>query len=209
MKSTRMVVRAVALSAALSAGASAGLINIMSDVGDTVGDAGVTFTGTVDYIFNGGTSGTLNVSLTNTSATLGGLITGFVFNAGDSGVTASLTSTNFPLFVNLVNPNGAPFGSPFVGGAALGGNFEGGGNPNNGIGLGQTGNFVFAVNGANAGVIDSSTFLTGPYDFNFIVRFRATNGPQGSSKAPATFVPAPGAASLALAGLAAGLRRRR
>lgn len=189
------------------AGAGAGIINIVQDTPNVNGDPNVAFSGTIDYVFNGGTNGTLNISLTNTSAApVGGFITGFVFNVGGSGVSTLLSTTNFASFVNLTNANGQPFGSSFVGGAALGGNWEGGGNPSNGIGIGQTGSFTFDVNGANAGSISSSSFLDGPYDFNFIVRFRGlANG--GSSKAPA--VPAPAGVALGAMAIGAGLRRRR
>lgn len=183
-------------------------MQIGQDSPNIVGDSAVSFTGTIDYTANSATNGTLAISLTNTSATVGGYITGFVFNAGGASVTTGLTSTNFAMFQNVANESASPFGPLFLGGAAIGANWLGGGNPSNGIGLGQTGSFVFSVNGAGAGSLTSGTFLTGPYDFNFIVRFRGTSGPDGSSKAPA--MPAPGGAA-ALLGAAAmvGVRRRR
>lgn len=196
------------LGAALAAGgANAGMINIFQDDGNINGNPDVTFDGTLEYVHNGGNSGTLNISLTNTTAmSVGGFITGFVFNAGGASVASSLSSTTNASFLNLVNPSAMPFGTPFLGGAALGANWEGGGNPSNGIAIGQTASFVFAITGADAGLLSSSAFLEGPFDFNFIVRFRGL-ADGGSSKAPAA--PAPGAAALGALALAVAGRRRR
>lgn len=208
MKTNRLWTCAAGIAGvALSVVAQASVINIGVDAPNVVGDSGVSFSGTIDYTANSATNGALVISLTNTS-TVGGFITGFVFNAGGGGVTTGLTSTNFAMFQNVSNESAVPFGSSFLGGAALGANWLGGGSPNNGIGVGQTGSFVFDVNGSAAGSLNSGSFLTGPYDFNFIVRFRGTNGPDGSSKAPA--MPAPGGA-MALLGAAGlvGVRRRR
>jgi len=208
MTTQRLWAYAVVFTAAsLSVGAHGAAMNIGQDTPNIVGDSGVSFTGTIDYTANSATNGALAISLTNTSS-IGGFITGFVFNAGGESVTTSLTSSSFASFLNLTNASAVPFGSSFLGGAALGANWLGGGSPSNGIGVGQTGSFVFDVNGSGAGSLTSGSFLTGPYDFNFIVRFRGTGGPEGSSKAPA--MPAPGGAAAILGAAAfAGTRRRR
>lgn len=185
------------------------------------------FNGTFEYSYNGGTTATINVSLTNTSnASNGGYITALAFNNPfqdmsrfDSGNpnsgfsdgyltsgTLSVNSNNstwqiLPSDGNLVNTgdevSGNPFGYFDLGAAAVdsGGNFDwvGSGQPNGGIGVGETSNFVFTVTGdANdLALLTSESFFSddslsegngagGGYQ-NFAVRFRGfDNG--GSDK---------------------------
>jgi len=164
------------------------------------------FTGSIEYstadAFS--TTGTLVITLTNTSAPAnGGFITGFLFNIGgaDSSASATLASGTHP-FTNCTGGglSGSPFGD-YDAGAALGGSFLGGGSPNPGIGVGDTGVFTFDVSASDAGALTALDFLNGgPLDFNFLVRFRGfENG--GSDKVGAVVVPLPPALGLGLVGL--------
>src|SRR5262249_26485032 len=102
------------------------------------------FTGSIGVSGQTATSATITIQLTNTTpVAIGNLITGLAFNnpgtaAGGNftGVAGtSFTNANFvliggPSFNNSVPVN--PFGDADIG-AALGGDWEGGGNPNVGI----------------------------------------------------------------------------
>lgn len=206
-RSFRAPLAALTLAASLgfSHAASASLINITSDPSNSTENLG-TFTGSIDYT-PGVAFGALVITLTNTSPDAnGGLITGFLFNINsiDVAASASLINGSHP-FLNTGPASGAPFGS-YDAGAALGADFLGGGSPNSGIAVGATGVFTFLVAASDALALDSSSFLSGPNTFDFIVRFRGfANG--GSDKVPAAVIPAPSAlALLALGGL---IRRRR
>lgn len=192
--------------------ASADIINIQGSSPNSTEGLGA-FSGAIEYNFQSGNHGQLLVDLTNTTdANIGGYITGFVFNIGapqySGSDTAALLYSTHASIVNIAGPNinGAPFGL-FDAGVGLGAQFEGGGNPHDGIAVGATGSFEFLVSSDYADVLSASSFLDGPNDNNFVVRFRGlTSG--GSDKVPA--VPVPG--SLALLGVGAvamGARRVR
>jgi MYXO-CTERM domain-containing protein len=168
------------------------------------GNAGIeglgAYTGTITY----DTAGLLEIMLENTSpAANGGYITGFVFDV-DADVDLSLSLTPDPApFQFVQNESGSPFGT-FDFGAALGGNFLGGGNPTGGIAVGDSRMFVFNVSGSDAGLITASDFV----DSGFLVRFRGFED-GGSDKVPGTVVPTPAAALAGIAMLGMlGLRRR-
>lgn len=189
--------------------ASASLI-INADTANSTEGLG-NFTGSLDYLYAGGSQGWLTVSLTNTSDPLnGGFITGFAFNIDsvDNAASATLISGSHA-FAGIVNANAAPFGT-YDAGAALGGSWIGGGSPNAGIAVGDTGVFVFSVLASDAMNLAAASFIAGP-GYGFVVRLRGFED-GGSDKVPGTTdtpVPAPGAASLlAIAGLV-GIRRRR
>jgi len=178
---------------------AASIINFASDAANSTEGLG-SFTGSISYSADSAfsTTGLLTITLTNTSnAANGGFITGMVFNIGgtDPGATAALASSPAPThpFVTLSGNglSGEPFGNPFDAGAALGGSFLGGGSPQGGVAVGQTGSFSFLVNALDAGNLNASDFLNGgPFDFNFIVRFRGfENG--GSDKVPAMMITTP------------------
>ena len=187
--------------------ARADIINISGDAGNSTEGLG-DFTGTIEYNSLGGSLGSLIVTLTNTSdEDNGGFITGFLFNMNSADATAALSSATHPFDDCEGNGlNGQPFGDPFDAGAALGGKFEGGGNPNDGIAVGETGTFEFDVVATDAASLSAADFMSGDFDFNFVVRFRGFED-DGSDKVPA--IPAPASLALFAGGaMAMGSRRR-
>jgi len=173
------------------------------------------FTGTFDYSASSDTEATLVITLTNTSDPAnGGYITGFLFNnPGD------LTVTNFDpgtyTDFELVGPeSGSPFGD-FDFGAALGGNFLGGGSPLTGIAVGDTGTFTFTFSGTGLDDLTWEDFFatvsTGGSDSAaFLVRFRGFENDE-SDKVPGTVVPEPATMLMMGTGLTAlaGIARRK
>lgn len=158
------------------------------------------FTGSLSY-----SPGVLTISLTNSLASnVGGTITGFVFNiAGDA--TASLSFGSHPFDDLGTGPSASPFGT-FDAGAALDGDWTGGGSPAAGIARGSTGTFSFDITGPGAAGLTAQSFIGSAPQVDFVVRFRGfANG--GSDKTPGYLVPAP--ASVALLGLAGLIGRRR
>lgn len=152
--------------------------------------------------------GELVISLTNTSpAANGGYLTGLAVNfiAGLT-VTFNADPVQLPGWVGFNSQTCPPWGV-FDAGAALGGDWSGGGDPNQGIPVGQTRSFGFSVCGDPALLASLETeelFREGDH-FAFAARFKGfVNG--GSDKVPAQ-LPAPGAAAVLL-GSFAGRRRR-
>jgi hypothetical protein len=164
------------------------------------------------------TVGILDIMLTNTSTPEnGGYITGFLFNIASSDeATATLLSdpgSIYPFEQCMGGGlNGQPFGNPYDAGAALDGTFLGGGEPERGIAVGETGTFAFQIESPDAGSLTAMNFLEGgPYDFDFLVRFRGFDD-GGSDKVPAVVVPLPLPLALGAAGLVGvmfGAARRR
>ena len=196
---------AVVMLSSIRADASS-VVSLVSDSANSTSGLG-SFSGSLEYF---DLTSTLVVSLTNTSnISNGGYITGFLFNIASSDPKASATLLDSPApthpFENCQGNglSGQPFGNPFSAGAALGGDFLGGGDPVNGIAVGDTGTFSFHVNAADASFLSAMNFITGgPYAFNFIVRFRGFED-GGSDKVPAftNFVPLPPALPLGATGL--------
>jgi hypothetical protein len=174
--------------------ALAALFAPLAAVADPISGTGTwgSFTGTFDYSASSGTEATLTITLTNTSpAANGGFLTGFVFNNPDDLITGvSLdTDTNFELLFDNDNLNGSPFGQ-FDIGAALGGDFEGGGTPSDGLAVGETGTFTFTFSGTGLDTLTVEDFFnTFGVDGSpenqaaFLVRFRGFENGQ-SDKVP-------------------------
>ena len=201
----------VALGTLLLAPAARGdLINITADIEAGIGSVGA-FTGTIEYNFDAlKARGNLEISLVNTTpGPNSGFLTGFVFNinSGDPGASASLTFTSFDAFEDTGTEPAPPFGD-YDAGAAVGGDWTGGGDPHLGIAGGQIGVFRFNVQASDASSLSAMSFITGPLEHNFVVRFKGFNG-GGSNKLPATVIPNTGSISLlAIAGLLVTTRRR-
>ena len=193
---------------ALASSASADSVEIAGDGANSTEGLG-SFTGLLDYQADPfSTVGLLTVELNNTTTPdKGGYITGFLFNIASMDANASATLLGDPLPTHPFQQctgnglNGPPFGKPFDAGAALGGSFLGGGSPTEGIAAGDSGAFSFEVAASDAGDLTAISFLDGgPFEFNFIVRFKAIDG--DSDKVPATVVPLPAPVAMGAAGLA-------
>ena len=153
------------------------------------------------------TSASITISLTNTSPVAnGGLLTGFVFNNPSNLITAvnstSFSNTNFQLLGLADNGVSASPDGDFDLGAALGGNFLGGGSPNSGIPVNGSETFIFYVTGNNLNSLTEFSFINetayGSKEF-FLARFRGFEN-DASDKVPGrTATPEP--ASLTLLGL--------
>lgn len=187
-------------------------VDIQGVVGSSAEQTGATYSGSLEYNFISGSTGELKVSLTNdTPASVGGFLTGFLFRA-DAITGTGLNSANPSEFLDTGTESAAPFGM-FDGGAALRGSFLGGGNPSDGLAVGESGMFMFSITSATASTISAADFLGTLNEPGFIVRFRGL-ADGGSDKVPGggfeVVVPLPGAGAMAAAGLAfVGLRRRR
>jgi len=192
-------------------------VHFVSDPSTTTNSTwtGVSLSGSVSYQFDNNTStGTAVFTMTNTTdASIGGFFTAFVFDINNAFSSFSVDSlsasdTDFSLIGNTTLNEFGPFGiTAFDAGAGLGGDFEGGGAPGNGIGIGQTGTFSFTVTGTDAGSLSALSFL-GDNGDGIALRFRGLDG-GGSDKLLVTVVPLPPAAFGAGALLGLGMLARR
>jgi hypothetical protein len=171
------------------------------------------FTGSMSWTYLGSGTGTLAVSLTNTSNPAnGGRLTGFAFNTVN-GVNLSLTSAPSASWLGVSNVSASPFPN-FDFGAALGGNWLGGGSPNAGIAVGSTGAFSFQVSGNDSllATLSDASFFDTSNGYGFAARFRGFDD-GGSDKVTGELavVPLPqtlGLACMGLVGLAIWRRRK-
>lgn len=199
--------------AATAAGAQASILRFSSLLGNEgLGSYTGEFNWTAPAV-DGDGCGTLVLTLVNTSApSNGGYITGFAFNVVD-GIAASFVpdAKTLPGWQQVVDADANPYGV-FDIGAALGGNWLGGGSPNNGVPVGESRQFTFSLCGdvdflraiELENIFHATTSNHG--SFEFIARFRGfADG--GSDKVPAT-LPAPGALALLALGGMRGRRRR-
>ena len=210
MKTRNKIITTCAI-AMIAGSVNADTVAFFGDIASSNGMTGASFSGSVGYDFVSGNTGTLTVSLTNTTApSIGGFLTGFVFDiAGvDAGASATLSSATNSNFLNTGSENAMPFGI-FEAGAALKAKWEGGGPPSDGLAIGDSGIFEFIVNASDASSLSASSFLGDTGDW-FAVRFRGLdNG--GSDKLLINVVPLPSAAvaGLGMLGLGLGVRTAR
>ena len=229
MFARRILLAVAALCASLST-ARADIINI----GDN--ELPGQFTGTLEVTNQTSNSALIRVTLTNVSPfSNGGFLTGFAFNDPNSTSKGNIgsvtnyqqvfnpqTGQNFtllgaPTYNNTVSTS--PYGL-FDIGAAVGGDWLGGGMPSDGLGVGETGTFSFLVNGTNLNNLTAANLLTAMSSngtAGFVARFRGFA--DGSSdkdiagvvvKPPENNpVPAPPALVLAGIGFVALIGRRR
>lgn len=193
----------------VSSTARGDMIAIASDTDASEHGLG-TFAGTLEYTFDAGSGiGMLTVDITNTSpAANGGFLTGFLFNfdSVDPGAGASLVAAPSN-FVNASPQAAPPYGGPYIGGAALMGHWTGGGNPNFGLGVGESGLFQFEIISSDAAMLSAIDFVQSSQVPGFVARFRGFDD-GGSDKVPGEVIPAP-AAGLLLLGLFGARTRRR
>ncbi len=211
MKTHRMCAIALGAVAGLSTAALGGTATF-ADAAAATDQSGADFSAVLTYSHTGGNTGQLTIDITNeTPSNIGGYITALVFNIGSSDPTAlaQLTSTDKGTFKDAQFVNAAPFGTPFNGGTAIGGNWNHSGTTASGILPGESAQFVFAITASDAASLNDMSFTDGAFDHNFVVRFRKM-AEVNSDKVPAmAAVPAPAAAALfGLGGLAAARRRR-
>lgn len=162
---------------------------------------GAVFFGSMDY---DSANGRLLLAITNdTPVSVGGFLTGVVFRVnGDA--DADLVFTPIAAFEDTGTGSAQPFGT-FDAGVAVGGNWEGGGNPSQGLAIGDSAVFEFLVTGADAASLLAGDFLGAPGEIGLVARFRGL-ADGGSDKVP---TPAPAAAALlGVSGLVATRRRR-
>lgn len=196
---------ALCASAILAAAANASLITFES----VPGEEGLGYYhGSMEWTApgEGEDCGTLVVSLTNDSPVEnGGFITGFAFQVVD-GVTLAFAA--FGDWEHISGVNAPPLGV-FDHGAALGGNWLGGGSPKQGIAVGDSASFTFEVCGDLALLMSlgAEDFLDESNGYGFVARFRGFDD-DGSDKVPAV-TPSPGALALAALGGVALKRRKR
>jgi hypothetical protein len=175
-----------------AAPAIAGVLSSLA-IGDTIQVNGLVsasteglgrFVATLDYAVLPSGDGQLSVTLENKSdADDGGFLTGFLFDVGfpSADVVVALQPGASHPFADA-SGSAPPFGS-YDAGAALGGNWAGGGSPNAGIPTGASGTFVFLVIGEQAGSLTAADFIKSDNEYGFVVRFKGfENG--GSDKVP-------------------------
>jgi MYXO-CTERM domain-containing protein len=192
-----------AAAACVACTASASIVSYDSDPGlEGLGS----FIGSTEWTYLGGNAGVVVVTLMNTSPSEnGGYLTGFGFNVRPE---VKIEGTDLHEGWSGISGFNAPPLGEFDCGAALGGDWLGGGSPLAGIGVGQTFVFRFDVRGDSSvlATLEAHDFFDETNGWGFAARFRGfTDG--GSDKVTAS-LPSPGAIALLSLG-ALGARRRR
>jgi hypothetical protein len=167
------------------------------------------YTGNVAYDGNG----LLTITLNNTTdPAYGGFITAFLFNVEGDCTARLIKDEAAGAFCDVIGggvtlAKGAPFGD-FEAGAGLAsgkgkksdllGEFEGSGDPKDGIAPGASQTFQFTVSGSDVGSLSADSFLSqysgqGSNSASFLVRIRGINDPDypgvGSEKIPDDVIP--------------------
>jgi hypothetical protein len=206
----------VCLLAAVAAGSASATISSSAHYAPCGSSEGANSKGIFDslvtYTYSGsGTSASVTVLLTNTTLPAnGGLITGLALNPDPLATGLVFNSCTNAAFIDCGTPvSAAPFGS-FVVGAALGGNWLGGGSPNAGIAVGGSATFTFTISGSAAllGAMTAEDVFNDENDRAMVVRFRGGVG-GWSDKVLGCAMPAPGMAAFLGVGGLVGARRRR
>ena len=119
----------------------------------------------MEYIGATAASGSLVLSLTNTTPVYGGYITGVAFNNPGDSITGVTSFTSSDLDFQLIgDPNfdggvrASPYGD-FDLGTALGEGWLGAGSPVGGIAVGETATFTFNLAGDLAGLTTNSFIM--------------------------------------------------
>lgn len=201
---------AIAAACVLTANPAQASVVITGDVSGSAENTGATFSGELAYTHIGGSVGELTITLTNdTPLGVGGRLTAIVFrfDTVDAFASTLLLSSTVSGMTDTGVVNGAPFGT-FMGGAGTGGQFEGGGSPSNGLAIGASATFVWAINASDAGSLTDLSFINAADQPSLVARFRGL-ADGGSDKVPGTLVPAPGSLALLGAGLLVAGRRRK
>ncbi len=186
-----MKIKALILAAVLALG-----ISYVADAAIITGSNGLeglgSYTAEFEFSYDSidNTLAAIDITLENTSDPAnGGYITGFVFNLPEAWPGANVTfEADYSDFELMTNPSANPFGD-FDLGAALDASFVGGGAPQGGIGVGETGQFTFNFDSDESlAAFADSDFLSqystgGSYSANFLVRFRGFDN-DGSDKVP-------------------------
>lgn len=194
--------------------ASATPVVIVGDVPNSESQLG-DFKATLTYVATNATTATLTVAIENTTPIAnGGYLTGFVLNNPNGAIditkllrgASDVTGTELLGVADFDNDdvNGQPFGK-FDFGWALGKNFEGGGTPSNGIGVGSSETFTFHIEGTGLDLLTSQDFAdtsSTPQNSNgktaiFLARFKSLgDDEEDSDKVPGQIEIVPEPASL-------------
>jgi len=195
----------------LVGGANADVVQVNGNNSSSIENTGAQFSASLDYSYDHGDEGLLVITLTNTSASsVGGYLTGFVFDIAttDDDFEAELENASNDDFEDTGSESANPFGD-FDAGAALRGNWNGGGNPSFGLAVGEIGIFEFEIEADDASSLTASSFLGANGDW-FAVRFRGLNNGDSDKLLgnTITVVPLPSAAiaGMSMLGLGLGVR---
>lgn len=170
------------------------------------------FHASLAYSYEGGTSATISITLTNnTEMVLGGYITALAINHSSTASGLAFVSGTSAAFTNIASPVSAPPYGMFAAGAGLNGSFSGSGSPSGGIAVGGAEIFTFTLTGSAEALaaLDAETVLAPGEGYSMVVRFRGGAIDDWSDKVVGCALPAPGAlALLGAMGLVSKRRRR-